>query len=1240
MIRITPEHIYVLRDSTGKPFTDLLDRLIRCSAGVLGIPPTEVLDNPRTNHPDGGVDTQVTTVATLHDPWTYFNERSAWQYKAVELKDLSDSKVKEEISGKSKDYVRSLLEQGYAYRMCIAHDGPPEKKVHIKNLLDSEIQSVNPDAPKSIVLFAKDIVAWVNAFPAIAAEMMGSSLTDFFHFKTWLNNERAVTKTFVATSQSAVIFDNVRTHLDWNNKVSTARLTISGDAGVGKSRTVCEAIAALPQVSSLVLYTDDEDKALGLARAVANEDELFAVIVADECVDATAFQIAKILQGVERRVRLITIDNALKGADKSDLRLSKLAVPVVEEIVTKNFPNIDVNRRFRYCQLAQGYLRFAISLCANDDLIVEQGHFGELLKSTKSYLTALFGTNGPFNEADFQALMVLSLVERCGVAGNLFPQLEKLCALVHLKDPIDVRERLYKMQKTNGLVGRAGRYLYVTPTPVAMACFQAAWSSWAENDPKEFLEAFPQEHIQSFLARMSRAPGEVGKVVNGYFRNWEISRGGEIFTDADETERLLLLVRSNPDQMVPRLHKLVLNATAEQLSVSDSGGRRHLVVDAGEIAAFREWFSLAEEILFTLAIHESEPGIGNNATEVWAGLFPILSYVSSPFDERLKVIQERLKKTDTATRILCVKALDSALDQRRVHMIGGETYGNRIAPNPWRPKTWKEYYSHVKACLGALNDLSSDQDETIRKEATRSLVQSICSLVFQGFGDPVKEGAGNLPRHVRPILRAELREFLLLNNSEHSPHTEEEKKQRTEFVEQWLRELASPETHDRLVEELGQDSWEHSIEETAWTDRIRELAAHLLRYEEEFDLELAWLSGEEAKSSVEFGIQLGGLDESLKLLDRIVIVCRSTRNPKLARGYFLGVSQAANPKLPSAAARAIQGRLNAALDGLWAEDPVLGFDVMFPSGDFVHSFDRAIGAVDVGTIPAAFLRTFAAWNGPRHTLPKEARVAAQTLIAAARRGEKKAAETGLEFIVFLLMRRSDAEDRLEWLQRVFQDKSLNVIFDLLEHAALNVRRQTSRFAEIFARVLPADPDRATSILIQMMGSEEYEVLEIAAGLFSSVAAVRPQQLMDGIGEIILVKDRSLSFLFRKFPVVSLPEDVIIQWLDKHGLEGARRLASHVPGPFMGSQGPELHPVTRYILEKYGNDDGVYSAWVTGMHSGHAFAGSVADYTERQASTAEPFLNFPIEAVRRWARGQIAFAAENAERFRLSEEEIF
>jgi hypothetical protein len=1237
MIRIAVEHIYVLRNSTGKPFTDLLDRLIRNSAATLGIPPSAVLDNPRTNYPDGGVDTQVTIGAQL-DPWGYLNGPSTWQYKAVALKDFTDSKVKAEISGDSKTYVRSLLQEGYAYRLCIADDGPAEKKTEIKALLDAEIKKVNPAAPESIVLFASEVVAWVNTFPAIAAEMLGSSMKDFFHFATWQNRERAVTKTFVATPESAVIFKNVQSHLDWKNKPTTTRLTVSGDAGVGKSRTVFEAIAALPGVAPLALYTDDEDKALDLARAMANHQNLYAVIVADECLDATAFQLAKILQGVEHRVRLITIDNALERADKTELRLNRISTSTVEKIVEVNFPNIDQGRRFRYCQLAEGYLRFAIFLCDNDDLIVQQGHLGQLLTDTKGYLGRLFGGDGPFEEADFESLMVVSLVERCGVIGNVFPELERLCALVKL-DPKDVRERLHRMQKTNGLVGRAGRYFYVTPTPIAMVCFQAAWSKWAELEPKPFLESFPRDLVPSFLARMARAPQEVGKVVNGYFRNWELSRGGDIFTDTNETEQLLLLVRSAPDQMVPWLHNLVLTATPEQLGKEYGGGRRNLVVEASEIAAFPQWFVFAEEILFTLARHETEPGLGNNATKVWSGLFPIMSYVATPFDERLKVIQERSRKGDAATKILCVEALQSSLDDQTIHMMGSHTYGNRIAPTPWHPKTYGELYSHMSACLGELNGLSCDADEAVRDKASGALIRSIRRLVFRGFTQQAKEGAGKLPPHVRPVLRAELREFVLLNNSEHSPHSEEEKKQRAQFVDEWVKELASTDLHDRLVEDVGPDSWDHHLEQTEWEGRIRELASHLLQQEEDFDRELPWLNSDKARSSVEFGVQLGRLDEGLKFLDRIVSVCCANRNPNLARGYFAGVSEVTRPRLPSETAEVVRKKLSASLDELWGKDPVLGFHVMTPSGDFVQSFARAIAGVREKKIHAGFLHTFVAWNGPRHTSPVEARLAAQTLLHAAREGDEDAANTGIEFMVFLLMRTTDLEDKLAWLQTVFDDESLDVIFGLLEQATLKAKKLSHWFSQIFARVLPANPDRATSILIQMMQSESYETSEAATGLFATVAAARPRQLMDGIGKAMLSKERNLNFLFRKFPIVSLPEDVVIQWLDKHGLEGARLLARNVPGPFMGNNGPDLNAVTRFILENYGSDDIVFSNWITGMQGG-AFAGSIADHMEQRASKAEPFLNFPIEAVRRWARGEIMFADENVESFRLTEEELF
>jgi len=139
---------------------------------------------------------------------------------------------------------------------------------------------------------------------------------------------------------------------------------------------------------------------------------------------------------------------------------------------------------------------------------------------------------------------------------------------------------------------------------------------------------------------------------------------------------------------------------------------------------------------------------------------------------------------------------------------------------------------------------------------------------------------------------------------------------------------------------------------------------------------------------------------------------------------------------------------------------------------------------------------------------------------------------------------------------------------------------------------------------------------------------------------VLSKERNLRFLFRKFPITILPEGVVIHWLEKHGLEGARLLARHVPGPFMGPTGPDLNPVTRFILENCGSDDIVFSSWFAGMHSGGAFAGSVADHMEQRALRAEPFPTFPIEAMRRWARAEITYADENVGDFRLKEEELF
>jgi hypothetical protein len=1237
MIRIKPETVYALRDSTGRALTELMDELIRHSVSVSGVAQAFVSTNLRVNYQDGGVDTQVALPLPV-DKRGYFGHKSVWQYKAHEEKTLKKKKLVDEITAPSKTYLKELLQQGYAYRICIADNGPAKRKEQLETWADEAIQKIAPGAPSCKVLFADDIVAWVNSFPAIAARLSGADLADFFHFEAWTRIARHTTPTFVPTPESDAILKLVQNHVQWTTKPTTARLTVSGDAGVGKTRTVFEAIAALPEIAPLVVYVADEVKALEQATAAANDGEQYVVIVADECLDRTASQLESLLQGSVHRVRVVTIDNALERMDATDLRLERVTLTTLEKIVEANFPHIDLDRRYRYCHLADGSLRFAITLCQNDALMQQEGNLGEALRDATHYLNRYFGSGGPFEDADRTALEIISLVERCGVFGAVFSELESLCSLAHA-DAAAVRDRLAKMQKANGLVGRAGRYLYVTPAPIAMSCFHRAWERWIAPDPKFNLERFPKDLQASFLARLQRAPEGVGKVVNDYFRNWIISRGSDIFRSDDDTEQLLFLVRSYPDQMISRLEQLVATATAEQLAPGYGGGRRRLVVELTEIASFPQWFVQAESMLFRLAVDDPEPNLGNNATKLWCQLFPIIAPVATSFPDRFALVSAHAASENPKERLLSVLALSEVLHDSSIRLMNPGTYGNRVAPRAWRPQSWEEYFDYIRTAIGLLATLSSDAETDIRDKAARILVSSVRSLIFRGILGPAKEGASAMPEAVRPVLRAELREFLLLINSEHSQHSDEDKRRISEFVENWVAELAPSTLHDELVEELGPDSWEHNLEQAEWDARIRRLALRLVRDDEEFRTELPWLTSPAAKSAVEFGTQIGRFDDGAVYLDLIGSACIHARNPNLARGYFVGLAEMSRHLPAAEQASEIRLRANEAVDRMWQSDPVLAFYAMSPAGDFLNAFDRAIRAVRERQLPAGFLQTFQAWNGPVPTTGVQARLATETLLQASRDGDKQAATLGIEFIVHLLLR-NKPENKTAYLQAVYSDDRLDTIFSLFEETARISDKVSAYFGQIFTHALPADPPRGIEVVVKMLDRDSYEISEVGSGLIHAVAQVDPHTLMEKIGELLLSEGSSLKFFLKRFPLLSIPADVLTDWVDRHGLEGARLVARYLTRPFIGDRGPDLHPVTKYVLERFGDDERVFASWVSGMTHGQAFAGSVADWVEKRAEQAEPFLTYPLSAVRRWAEGEILFASNNADDFRQREEEAY
>jgi hypothetical protein len=71
-------------------------------------------------------------------------------------------------------------------------------------------------------------------------------------------------------------------------------------------------------------------------------------------------------------------------------------------------------------------------------------------------------------------------------------------------------------------------------------------------------------------------------------------------------------------------------------------GRRWLLTDLDQIASFPLWFDAAEEMLLRLSLNDPEPELGNNATSIWSGLYPIIAPVATPFSDRFEILKRRV----------------------------------------------------------------------------------------------------------------------------------------------------------------------------------------------------------------------------------------------------------------------------------------------------------------------------------------------------------------------------------------------------------------------------------------------------------------------------------------------------------------------------------------------------------------------------------------------------------------------
>jgi hypothetical protein len=995
-------------------------------------------------------------------------------------------------------------------------------------------------------------------------------------------------------------------------------LAIHGSSGVGKTRTVFEALKEQPEVKSMVIYSSNEDGFGEVANLLVNYQPAFAIFVADECSVASRVRLSSILRGFRDKVRCICIDNSAErfGSVAPELLVPKPTIPQLQTILKDNFPQIAPERIRAYAQLSEGFVRIAADMCAHyDETIKQAGDMSPIARKLEEYFVARLET-----EDRRKAVEAIALLKRVKRKGDTPTELDSLCRLLG-EDRQTIEQNLAAIKDAPGFVERGALYYRVTPELIASIAFEAAWHRWVENDPDSFLSNLPETIHEPFLERVSEGRNEeVRKIVRDFFRRFADAFTARDLQNIDLVNKLIKLVETDPDTYLPHLRRILETATPDQLGaavepdwIGSVRPRRHLVWLAEQFVQFKEFFRECETILFILGVNESEPTISNNSSRIWQQLFRMyLSGSDIPFPARLDILRQRLSTATTENAELLAGAIGGMLEFQAGRILGPPVVAGRIVPAEWSPEPERM----VTYVMQAFEFVVAASNHPVPEIASRSrdiLLRDIAFFARQGWVDQLRGLLATSPLNEddRARLVSQLKTYVALAGKPADGKVNEEYKKK---LIEWILELEPHSLHSRLIEIVGVRSWDHYGRESEWEAELLKLAGELRASEQLLEKELVWLTSSEALSSFELGFAFGKNESDTERLDKI-LAASIDRDLGFVRGFIAGLLAIPgfNP-----------GPINQMLDQFEKAKPELTFQLALAGGAKLYVFDRTVRLVSNGKLPHRFLRAFTYWVGSSRVAVDQITTALRLLLPCINAGDESCSAAAMEYLSAAL----NADNQPEIL-RTEPELFWNTLEAFTVHPG---RQETWWWARIMESILETDPDSCIRLACLALVSDRYALRDDASNLLSAWSTRYPRKIMSAVGQIMLDEKRGVQFFFSKFQFFStLPLEVVTDWLSEVGEKGAEKIARHLPQPRIDADGnPSVPELTAWVLTRFEKSQRVFSEFCAGVHSFQMYHGDAALVHDAEAMAALKFYDHPIPRIREWARYEFQTAQRNAE----------
>jgi hypothetical protein len=175
------------------------------------------------------------------------------------------------------------------------------------------------------------------------------------------------------------------------------------------------------------------------------------------------------------------------------------------------------------------------------------------------------------------------------------------------------------------------------------------------------------------------------------------------------------------------------------------------------------------------------------------------------------------------------------------------------------------------------------------------------------------------------------------------------------------------------------------------------------------------------------------------------------------------------------------------------------------------------------------------------------------------------------------------------------------------------------WARVVRALTPHGRERAIETVLGALTRSLVERIDLDE-LAKELSAAAPDVLFEKLSARLLSPD-TFGSSERLRPLFALvPDDRWRRFVEDTGVEGARAIARYLPRPCFADGRPVVSPLTRFVLERHGNDDRVYKEFAWGAYCG-VWVGDLQERYEELLGEAAAFLGHPTPAIRRWAQSQ-------------------